>query len=296
MYVITAATGNTGKELTHALLAAGKPVKVISRSAEKVADLVAAGAVAAIGDIMDTEFLTHAFTDATAVYLLTPPNWAAADWRTFQVQVAASYVTALHHAKVPYVVHLSSQGAHLAEGAGPVSGLFYLETMLNSIKGLNVKHLRPGFFMQNFYGFLGMIKHMGIFGQSLKGDLKMPVVHTRDIAAVAAKHLLALDFEGNSVQFIGGPADRPMRELTAVIGAAVGKPELPYLEFSREDEYNGMVQNGIPHTVAAGYGDLFNALNNGGYQNGYVRTTDVTTPTTFEDFIQNEWIHAYRQA
>ncbi len=36
MYVITGATGNTGKAIASALLAAGKKVRVISRDAKKL--------------------------------------------------------------------------------------------------------------------------------------------------------------------------------------------------------------------------------------------------------------------
>lgn len=75
MYIITGATGHTGKRIAENLLAAGHSVKVISRSTEKVAELVAKGAVAAIGDLADADFLTQAFKGATAVYLMIPPKW-----------------------------------------------------------------------------------------------------------------------------------------------------------------------------------------------------------------------------
>lgn len=87
--------------------------------------------------------------------------------------------------------------------------------------------------------------------------------------------------------------DLSMNELTAIIGKGIGKPELPYITFSREDELAGMLQNGMSTTIAQGYSELFNALNDGSYQDGYTRTAENTTPTSAEWFIENEFKHAF---
>lgn len=293
MYVITGASGNTGKVIAQTLLEAGKDVKVISRKAEHVADLVAKGATAAIGDLHDTAFLTEAFRGAKAVYTIVPPAWDVTNWRQYQTEIGFALASAVQAAGVPYVVNLSSQGAHLPEGAGPVSGLYYVEQMLNSIPNLHVKHLRPGFFMQNLLAYSGMIKHLNILGTSLKPDLKVAIVHVRDIADVAAAELLALDFSGSSVRFIGGAADLSLSEVTETLGKAIGKPELPYVQFTPEDELQGAIQNGLTPVIAAGYRDLYNALNYNDYRGGFVRDAGSTTPTTLEWFAENEFKKAY---
>lgn len=296
MYVIAGASGNTGRIIANTLLDAGKTVKVISRNAEHVADLVAKGATAAIGNLNDAAFLTAAFRGAKAVYTLIPPTWQVTNWRQYQTETGFAIASAVQAAGVPYVVNLSSQGAHLPEGAGPVSGLFYVETMLNSIPGLNVKHLRAGFFMQNFLAFTGMIKHLNLYGSSLKPDLKIPVVHARDIAAVAAEELLALNFTGNSVRFVAGAADVTMAEATSILGKAIGNPDLPYVQFSQEDELQGALKNGLPLAIAEGYRDLYHALNDGNYQDGFERNEQTTTPTSLQWFAENEFGQAYGAA
>lgn len=294
MYIITGATGHTGKRISENLLAAGQTVKVISRSVEKVADLVSKGAIPAIGDLADAEFLTQTFKGATAVYLMIPPKFDVTDWRAFQRSLTEAFVTALKASGVQKVVLLSSQGAHLLEGAGPVSGLAELEHALHAIDGLEVKALRPGYFMENLFASVGMIQHAGINGSSLRGDVRFPIVHTRDIAEVATKHLLALDFSGHTHEFVGGAADLTMEEVTATIGQAIGKPELPYITFSPADAKAGMEQAGLPATIADGYNELFGALNSGIYQEGYHRSPEITTPTTLEWFVENELKHAFQ--
>jgi uncharacterized protein YbjT (DUF2867 family) len=292
MYVITGATGHTGKLIAQQLLEAGKSVKVISRKPENVADLIAKGAEAVIGDLADAAFLTEAFKGATAVYAMIPPKWDVTDWRAFQLELTNSLVKAVKESGVKNVVMLSSQGAHMPEGAGPVSGLYYLEQGLKEIPGINVLALRPGFFMENLYGNMGLMKQAGIWGYSMQPDLKMPFVHTRDIAAIGAQRLLALDFKGFSHQFIAGAADLSMTEVADTLNKGLGT-QIPYFEFSKEDAFNGMVQAGIPATIAHGYGELFDALNSSEYQVGYTRSAENTTPTTLEWFVENEFKHAW---
>jgi uncharacterized protein YbjT (DUF2867 family) len=68
MYVITGATGNTGKPVAEALLREGKKVVVVGRDAEKLKGLVEKGATAAVGSLEDSNFLAKTFIGATAVY------------------------------------------------------------------------------------------------------------------------------------------------------------------------------------------------------------------------------------
>lgn len=294
MYVITGATGNTGKEITEALLKAGKAVTVIGRSAEKLQAFAEQGAKIAVGDLEDSTFLTKTFTGATAVYAMIPPKWdLTTDWRTYQRSVGKALATAIQEAGVQKVVVLSSNGAHLPEGAGPVTGLYEFEQMLKAIPNLDILSLRASYFMQNFFGLIGMIKHMGIIGYSLNADVKTPLVHTRDIAEVAIKHLLSLDFKGYQHVFVSGAQDLTMNEVAEIIGKGIGKPDLKYVTFSYADAKAGMLQNGIPETIADGYNELFHAINAGTFLNDYQRDASNTTPTTLEAFVAQEFAPAY---
>ena len=93
-------------------------------------------------------------------------------------------------------MHLSSYGAHVPEGTGPIAGLHASEQKLNAIRGLNVLHLRAAYFMENNLVAIGMIDRLGIFAGALLPDLKLPMVATRDVGDYAAKRLLDLDFSG----------------------------------------------------------------------------------------------------
>ncbi len=100
--------GNIGRPLAVDLLRKGHQVTVISSKAEKEKDIENAGAIAAIGSLDDTEFLTETFSGADAVYAMVPPNFAAADARAYYRSIGNSYVAAVKRSGVKHVVHLSS--------------------------------------------------------------------------------------------------------------------------------------------------------------------------------------------
>jgi uncharacterized protein YbjT (DUF2867 family) len=187
MYVITGATGKTGKVVTNILLDAGKKVRIICRDKAKAQELVIKGAELFQGDTSDVEFLKKAFAGAAAVYALIPQNWTSANYTAHQVKHANAMAEAMKACQVKYVVSLSSQGAHLDSGGGVVTGLGKMEKIFDAIPGLNTLHLRPSYFMENTLGMIGLIKQAGIMGSPIRPDLKFPVIATKDIGEYAAK-------------------------------------------------------------------------------------------------------------
>jgi uncharacterized protein YbjT (DUF2867 family) len=284
MYVITGATGNTGKPITHALLDAGKKVRIISRSAEKARELTDKGAELFEGDSSDTDLLTKAFEGATAVYVMIPADFYAKDYTTFQLAHANAIAKALETNKVPYAVTLSSQGAHIESGNGVVRGLHHMEKMLDAIDGLNTLHLRPTYFMENTLGLVGVVKHAGVLGSPVRADLKFPVIATRDIAEYAIKRLLSLDFTGNNFQDLLGARDVTYSEMATVYGTAIGKPDLQYVRFPDEDFKKSFTgQMGFSASAADNMLEFVHLMNEGKATDSK-RTPESTTPTGIEDF------------
>lgn len=286
MYVITGATGNTGKPIALALLKAGKKVRIICRDASKAKELLDLGAELRVGDVSDEEFLSSAFAGAKAAYLMIPPNMQAENFTSYQKQKVDVMAHALQKNGVQYEITLSSIGAHLERNSGVILGLHYAEQTFNAIPGLNTLHLRPTYFMENTLGMAAMAKHMGITGSPIKGDLPFPIIASKDIAAYAAKRLLALDFSGHNVQYLLGSRDVSYNEIIGLYGEAIGKPDLPYVEFSYPDMKNTMVsQWGASESVAEMFVEFMQALNEGRIQNDATRNAENTTPTAIEEFV-----------
>lgn len=295
MYVILGATGHTGKRITEQLLAAGKAVTAVTRDAGKAQELADKGAVIAVGDLCDYTFLQKTFEGATAVYTLVPPKWDVQDWRSFQMQAATAIGLAISAAGVKHVVNLSSLGAHLPEGAGPVSGLYYLEQILNNIPGLTALHLRPGYFYENLYSFTGMIQHMGVIAQPVQGDFPLEMAHTSDIADAAAQYLLDLNFKHRDVVYVAGPKPYTFDEVAQAVSAVAGK-QIPFVTSTPQEAAAGMTGMGMPQTIADGYVDLYHAIQQPAYRAGFARGVNVYEGrTALEQFVEQELKHALAQ-
>jgi uncharacterized protein YbjT (DUF2867 family) len=240
MYVILGASGNTGSIIADFLLLKGKKVRVIGRDAGRLQRFVRKGAEAFTADVSDAAALTKAFSGARAAYLMLPPITSRED----QERESDAIAKAVKESGLRYAVHLSSYGAHVPEGTGPVAGLHSSEQKLNAISGLNVLHLRAAYFMENNLAAIGMIQGMGIFGHALLPDLKLPMIATRDVGDYAAQRLLDLDFSGKQTRELLGERDLSMTEATAVIARGIGKPDLRYEQFPYDQVQQVLTQMG----------------------------------------------------
>lgn len=294
MIVITGATGRTGGAAARALLDKGEKLRLVGRDAKKLQPLLQNGAESVVGNVTDAGFLARAFEDATAVYLVVPEDTSQPDLRAHQERVTDSFAAAVSSSKVPYVVALSSIGAQHAEKTGPIVGLHNLEQKLKGVSGVNVLCLRVGYFMENLMLSLAPIRSMGMLPGGLRGDFAMPWIATRDIGAYAAKCLLECGFSGGSVQELHGQRDISMNEATAVVGKAIGKPELRYLQVPFAMLEDALIQTGMPSKNVALLIEMWNAANAGLIVSEESRSARNTTPTTLESFVADVFVPAYQ--
>ena len=284
-YVLIGSLGNINSPLVSRLVAAGSSVTVVSSNPERAAAIVAAGARPAIGDIRNIDFLTATFTGADAVYTMVPPKWDATDWKQYIHETGKLQAEAVKAAGVKKVVNLSSIGAHMPAGCGPVSGIHFVEEEFNQLAGVDVKHLRPGYFFNNLFAATGMIKHAGFYGNNYGDKEPLILADPADIAAAAAEELLALSFTGKSSRYVVSD-QRTSRDVAAVLGAAVGKPALPYVEFSDEDTVKGMLQAGLSEEVARNYAEMGVAIRSGEMFSDYKKHPVPLGATRLEDFAK----------
>lgn len=284
-----------GGKIAEILLAKGEKVRVVARTAERLAPLTARGALAFAGDIRDTVFLTRVFRGSEAVFTLIPPNYSVENFGAYQDEIGESIAKALRDAGVAYVVNLSSVGADLPAGTGPIAGLYRMEQRLNSIPALNVLHLRPGYFMENTLTNISLIKGKGIMGSALRGDVKIPMIATRDIAYHAAERLMKRDFVGSSIKYLLGERHVSYNEIARIFGKRIGVPSLAYVQFSYEDAEKGLRAAGLSPDVCRLFVEMSKAFNDGVIGPYLVRTRETTTPTSLEEFA-DVFAHGYEEA
>lgn len=285
-YVVTGSLGNIAKPVMQALIAAGHEVVVVSSDASKAEAIKQLGASPAVGSVEDATFLTQTFRGADAAYVMIPPTWTPENWPAFMKFVADNYVQAIKESGIKKIVLLSSIGAHLGYGAGPINGLAYLEKQLSGLD-IDLLALRPSYFYTNLYAMAGLIKEAGIMGSNFGAPQeKMVLVHPSDIAAVAAQQLLDLNFSGYSHLYISSDV-RTFSEIATAFGDALHKPDLAWVRFSDEDAYNGMLGAGLKPTIADGYLEMGQGIASGIVQEDYFHSGAVPQGRVkLEDFAR----------
>lgn len=294
--VVTGATGHTGRPLAEELLRRGISVVAIARHAHTLTELRKRGADIKVGDLDDSAFLTEAFKGADAVYAMVPGNLTAPNFRAAQRKTAASVLSAIRKSGVKRVVLLSSIGGGLPEGTGPIVALHEFEEELKKIPGVSSVALRPTYFMENFLQAIPLIKEAGVNGSPALPDRTGAMVATRDIAAVAADLLADPTFTGHTVRDILGPRDYDPAEATHILGEAIGKPDLAYVQFKDEEFKQGLVHAGLSPSVADSFLEMHEAMNAGTIQGTVRRTPENSTPTTLETFSKEVFAPAFRRA
>jgi len=291
---VLGATGKTGRAAAEGLLAAGIQVKAVARSADKLAALAKKGVQPVSAEVTDAAALTAALRGSDAAYLMIPSDYTKPDLLGQYTRAGEAIARAVQDSGVRRVVFLSSLGADQASGTGPIVGLHAAEQRLRAIAGLNLLVLRPGYFYENSYGTLGLIKHQGINGGATDPNVSMPTIAAGDIGAHAADALKSADFSGTSVRELRGPRDLTMTEVTRALGQAIGKPDLAYVRFPDDGYVEGLKSAGFDATAARLFLEMSQAFNQGLIRavpgNQQVRTT-----TSFEAFADS-FAKAYRAA
>jgi uncharacterized protein YbjT (DUF2867 family) len=292
--VILGATGTVGSKIAEILLNEGHQVTLIARHTEKLERFSGSNAHIITGDVMDVDTLTNAFSNADSAFLILPDNVKAENTRAYQRQVTGNFIEAIQKSGIKYVVNMSSVGSHMHEGNGMMGGTGEQEVRLNQLAGVNVLHIRSAYFMENFLRTIGLVKKMEINGSAADGDHAIPMVATKDVAKIVAGHLADLDFEGKTVQAVMGPKDYTLREVTSIVGKAIGKRGLPYVQFPVEQAKQTFLNNGFSEDFVDNLLGMATAIKTG-FMNYQKRDESTTTPTTAEEFVNEVYLPIYNK-
>lgn len=252
MYVVTGATGNTGKVVAQTLLERGQKVRAVVRDAAKAESLKAKGAEVFVADLGNAQALTEALRGAQGAYLmLPPPPPNATGVLESRRHMADALAQAARESGVPRVVALSSVGAQHPEGTGVVRSLHYLEQVLGKLSA-SVTFIRAAYFLENWAGYVPPAVMQGHLPNFLVPiERKVPMVATHDIGTVSAHELLQPS--GKRVVELAGPEDYSPQEIGQTLHKLTGRPvhvaaypigamALGLLNFGFSAELGGLMQ------------------------------------------------------
>ncbi|HVF16970.1 MAG TPA: NAD(P)H-binding protein [Steroidobacteraceae bacterium] len=293
MYVLLGSNGNITSKLATLLLAQGESVRVVGRHAASLGALRRAGADIAVGDAGDTDFLASAFAGAKAVYTMIPTEYSAPDVALAQDQLGTAIARAIVTAGVTRIVNLSSVGAHVSSGTGPIAGLYRQEQRLNALPDVDVLHVRPGYFFENHLLAISMIPAIGAYADMTAADAPLPMVATADIAQVVARELRTPSGSGKRVLHLRAPSLYTMRESTALLGSAIKILELAYVQASPEEGKAALMQHGLSANAAELMAEMSVAFSTGRLNGEYEKGPTEITPTSLEHFATTVFEPAY---
>jgi uncharacterized protein YbjT (DUF2867 family) len=288
MIVITTPTGNIGRQVVDAVLAAGEPARVVVRDPDRLPDGVRDRVEVVQGSHGDKDVVARAFDGADAVFWLVPPDHHAASVEDAYADFSRPAAEAIRAQGVGRVVSVSAlgRGTPYAARAGLVTGSLAMDDLL-AATGVAFRALAMPGFMDNVLRQVPLIKERGVLVDILPGDRRLPAVATRDIAAVAARLLLDPTWTGQEEVPVIGPEDLSYDEMAATISDVLGTP-VRYERITVEAFRSGLTGRGMSEAMAQGMIDMLVAKDDG-LDHGVTRTPRhaTETPTTFRQWCED---------
>lgn len=278
-FVVAGVSGHTGKVVAESLIAQKRAVKVVVRDAAKGAPWKAQGAEVAVADLGDAGAWARALSGAEGAYVLVPPTFAEPNFRAYQDRLSTTIAEAARTSRVPHVVFLSSIGAHLASGNGPIAGLHVAEEKFRRVENTSWTFLRAAYFMENLAGMFATLPQ-GFLPSFLPPSLGIDMIATADIGRFAAT-LLVEGGNGTQVVQFGGPPVS-MNDVAAAIGRITGNP-VRVQEAPLDAVVPTFTGFGMPQDLAELYREMLEGFTTGriGAEPGQRRVTGTTSIETF---------------
>ncbi len=288
MIVITAPTGNIGRQVLGNVLAAGRPVRVIVRDPARLPAGIRDRVEVVEGTHRDPQVVGRAFKGADAVFWLVPPDPHAASVGEAYVGFTRPAAEAIRSQDIGRVVDITAlgRGTGVADHAGLVTASLAMDDLIAST-GAAFRALAMPSFMDNLLHQAHVIKDQGMYVNPISADLKLPTVAIRDIAAVAARLLLDDTWTGQDSVPVLGPGDLSNTDMAAIISEVLGTT----VRFQRvpgqayKDQFTGF---GMSDAMAQGMLDMMIAKDHG-LDSGVSRTPQnaIDTPTTFRQWCED---------
>lgn len=271
-YVVTGATGDVGKVVAEKLMAQGHEVRPIARSSGQSFD--------------DHAALKQAFSGSAGAFLMIPFDMKAADLHKWEDEIGLKLAAAVKAARLRRVVLLSGVSAHLKSGSS--LGAAMMEERLDGLGLAELVHVRGAFMMENFTKGLAFAAQAqtGVYSTAFKPDVATPMIASKDIGEKIADFLMEKPFHQPRVRELLGPRDYTMEEATRILGSAIGKPGVRYVQCSYEDARKGMLAMGVSPSFADAVIQTARSLNAGDVWAKEPRSVHNTTPTTLEQFAR----------
>ncbi|MBB5085126.1 NAD(P)H-binding protein [Nonomuraea endophytica] len=235
--LVTGATGTVGRHVVDRLVAAGRPVRALTRNPENAG--LSVGVDVVQGDLNRPGDLS--FDGVRGVFLIAglfDPDHATDLARVFVNRAVAAGVTR---------IVCMSGAAVTARRAGSFEMLHAVEQVVEE-SGATWTHVRPGEFAVNKLDVWGeSIRKEDMVRNAYPDGVGVPI-HEKDIAEVVAIALLR-DGHGGQAYDLTGPEALTHRQQAETIGAGLGRP-IAFEGLTFGQARQAYIEAGIPMEIA----------------------------------------------
>lgn len=279
-FLVTGATGDTGRYTTALLLERGHRVRaLVHREDGRSEALRKQGAEVMAGDLLDFSRMREAARGMDGAYFVFPLAAGI-------VQASAFFAQAAREAGLDTVVNLSQIVAR-SDAASHASLNHWVAERVFDWSGLAVTHLRPGFFAEWLTYGAAQTGLTGTLALPLRDDVPIALVAAEDQARVIAAILEDPAAHRGQTYVLYGAEELTFPEIAREMSQALGR-EIRYQPvevdaFTEAMRGAGMNEFVLQHVSKGGAVDFGNGLFTG--SNDLVETIGGRKPLTVREYV-----------
>jgi len=234
--LVTGATGTIGSHVVKFLKDKNAYFSAMVRSVEKEKPFKDQGIETVIADLSEQDALKRAMHDIEILFLLSATSPLSPELQGNAVKVAKE-------SGVKHIVKVAARGSskNANFNIGKWHGLTEEEIRQS---GIPYTFLHAHTFMQNLLFDADTVKKENAI-YSTQGDGKIPMIDTRDIAAVATTVLTAPDVHAFKTYELTGPEAVSYHEIARELTRLLGR-EISYKKQTPEEGRKAMLDGGMP--------------------------------------------------
>ncbi|MGI9534422.1 MAG: SDR family oxidoreductase [Thermodesulfobacteriota bacterium] len=280
MILITGITSTTGFEVANLISKTDVNVRAIVRYPARAAFLEKMGIEIADGNLENPDSVGRAINGVKKIFLLTANNPG-------QLEQERNIIDLCHNSNVEHIVKFSIIGAGADTKSEILNRHYASEKYLEKSK-INYTHIRPNFYMQNFFMFANLIKKRGEFYYPFR-SARCGFVDVRDVAGVIVKILIEANYEkyNKRIYTLTGPDMLSCRDVAEIFSTYLHRG-VKYINVSMEEFRQVLQKLKLKKTMVDDYSNLYSLASKGLFdkKTGDIFEITGTQPRSFENFVK----------